>query len=96
MLVLPGVIDDQVHFREPGVTHKATIFTLSSYATSLLPDNVKNISDTRKVENCNLLSGGEKKIIGFLRVCFILSKSGRLNSFHSVNNNNASAFSNAS
>ena len=24
-LVLPGVIDDQVHFREPGLTHKATI-----------------------------------------------------------------------
>lgn len=23
--VLPGVIDDQVHFREPGLTHKATI-----------------------------------------------------------------------
>ena len=25
MYVLPGVIDDQVHFREPGMTHKATI-----------------------------------------------------------------------
>lgn len=25
--VLPGVIDDQVHFREPGLTHKATIYT---------------------------------------------------------------------
>ncbi len=24
-LVLPGLIDDQVHFREPGLTHKATI-----------------------------------------------------------------------
>lgn len=24
-LVLPGVIDDQVHFREPGLTHKASI-----------------------------------------------------------------------
>lgn len=24
-LVLPGIIDDQVHFREPGLTHKATI-----------------------------------------------------------------------
>lgn len=29
MLVLPGVIDDQVHFREPGTTHKATIATES-------------------------------------------------------------------
>lgn len=26
-LLLPGVIDDQVHFREPGLTHKATIYT---------------------------------------------------------------------
>lgn len=23
--LLPGLIDDQVHFREPGLTHKATI-----------------------------------------------------------------------
>lgn len=26
-LLLPGVIDDQVHFREPGLTHKASIYT---------------------------------------------------------------------
>jgi dihydroorotase len=26
-LLLPGAIDDQVHFREPGLTHKATIYT---------------------------------------------------------------------
>jgi len=25
--LLPGVIDDQVHFREPGLTHKGTIYT---------------------------------------------------------------------
>jgi len=25
--VIPGAIDDQVHFREPGLTHKATIYT---------------------------------------------------------------------
>lgn len=25
--ILPGVIDDQVHFREPGLTHKANIYT---------------------------------------------------------------------
>lgn len=30
--VLPGVIDDQVHFREPGLTHKATIATESKAA----------------------------------------------------------------
>ena len=27
LFLLPGVIDDQVHFREPGLTHKATIAT---------------------------------------------------------------------
>ncbi len=26
-VLLPGVIDDQVHFREPGLTHKATIYS---------------------------------------------------------------------
>ena len=25
--LFPGCIDDQVHFREPGLTHKATIYT---------------------------------------------------------------------
>lgn len=30
--VLPGVIDDQVHFREPGLTHKATIESESKAA----------------------------------------------------------------
>lgn len=30
--VLPGIIDDQVHFREPGLTHKATIATESKAA----------------------------------------------------------------
>ena len=26
-LVIPGLIDDQVHFREPGLTHKGEIAT---------------------------------------------------------------------
>jgi len=32
--LLPGVIDDQVHFREPGLTHKGTIATESRAAIS--------------------------------------------------------------
>ena len=32
--LFPGVIDDQVHFREPGLTHKATIQTESSAAVA--------------------------------------------------------------
>ena len=32
--LLPGCIDDQVHFREPGWTHKATIYTESKAAVA--------------------------------------------------------------
>ena len=32
--VLPGIIDDQVHFREPGLTHKGTIATESRAAVA--------------------------------------------------------------
>ncbi|NMB36470.1 MAG: dihydroorotase [Bacteroidales bacterium] len=32
LLILPGVIDDQVHFREPGAEHKGTIATESAAA----------------------------------------------------------------
>ena len=32
--LLPGVIDDQVHFREPGLTHKGSIYTESRAAVA--------------------------------------------------------------
>lgn len=32
--LLPGLIDDQVHFREPGLTHKAEIYTESKAAVA--------------------------------------------------------------
>lgn len=32
MYLLPGVIDDQVHFRDPGLTHKGSIYTESRAA----------------------------------------------------------------
>jgi dihydroorotase len=32
--LLPGCIDDQVHFREPGLTHKANIHTESRAAVA--------------------------------------------------------------
>ncbi|MBR9997828.1 MAG: dihydroorotase [Cyclobacteriaceae bacterium] len=32
--ILPGIIDDQVHFREPGLTHKGDIFTESRAAVA--------------------------------------------------------------
>ncbi len=32
--LIPGIIDDQVHFREPGLSHKGTIYTESKAAVS--------------------------------------------------------------
>src|SRR6476659_7278512 len=32
--LLPGAIDDQFHFREPGLTHKATIYTEAKAAAA--------------------------------------------------------------
>ena len=34
LYLLPGFIDDQVHFREPGLTHKADLFTESKAAVA--------------------------------------------------------------
>ena len=34
LFLLPGIIDDQVHFREPGLTHKGDIFTESRAAVA--------------------------------------------------------------
>ncbi len=34
LYLLPGVIDDQVHFREPGLTHRANIYTESKAAVA--------------------------------------------------------------
>jgi dihydroorotase len=33
-LIIPGIIDDQVHFREPGLTHKADIYSESRAAVA--------------------------------------------------------------
>ena len=32
--IIPGLIDDQVHFREPGLTHKGDIYTESRAAVA--------------------------------------------------------------
>ncbi|MCS6917150.1 MAG: dihydroorotase [Chitinophagales bacterium] len=34
LFLLPGLIDDQVHFREPGLTHKATIYSEAKAAVA--------------------------------------------------------------
>ena len=33
-LLMPGMIDDQVHFREPGLTHKGNLATESAAAVA--------------------------------------------------------------
>ncbi|WP_338732661.1 dihydroorotase [Mangrovimonas cancribranchiae] len=55
---IPGVIDDQVHFREPGLTHKATIETESRAAvaggiTSFIemPNTVPQTTTIEKLED---------------------------------------------
>ncbi len=42
--LLPGVIDDQVHFREPGLTHKATIATTIRFSLEVLTTTLKNLN----------------------------------------------------
>ena len=34
LLLLPGIIDDQVHFRDPGLTHKGDLYTESRAAVA--------------------------------------------------------------
>jgi len=55
--ILPGIIDDQVHFREPGLTHKGTIATESRAAvaggiTSFMeqPNTVPQATTIEKLE----------------------------------------------
>lgn len=55
--LLPGLIDDQVHFREPGLTHKANIYTESRAAvaggiTSFIemPNTVPQTTTLEKLE----------------------------------------------
>ena len=56
--LIPGVIDDQVHFREPGLTHKAEIYTESKAAiaggiTSFMemPNTIPNTLTQRLLKN---------------------------------------------
>ncbi|MEO6347896.1 MAG: dihydroorotase [Aquaticitalea sp.] len=55
--IFPGVIDDQVHFREPGLTHKATIETESRAAVAggitsyiEMPNTVPQATTIEKLE----------------------------------------------
>jgi dihydroorotase len=70
-ILMPGVIDDQVHFREPGLTHKADIFSESAAAvaggtTSFMdmPNNNPPILTQELLESKYQL-GAEKSIANY-------------------------------
>ena len=70
-ILMPGVIDDQVHFREPGLTHKADIFSESRAAvaggvTSFMdmPNNNPAILTQKLLEDKYRL-GAEKSMANF-------------------------------
>lgn len=63
LMVMPGVIDDQVHFREPGNTHKGNIETESAAAvlggvTSYMdmPNNNPPATTIESIENKNRIA----------------------------------------
>jgi dihydroorotase len=69
--LLPGVIDDQVHFREPGLTHKGDIYTESRAAvaggiTSFMemPNTVPNTL-TQELLAQKYATGAEKSLANF-------------------------------
>jgi dihydroorotase len=71
LLLIPGVIDDQVHFREPGLTHKGDIFSESRAAaaggiTSFM-DMPNTIPQTVTVKDLNekYRLGSERSIINY-------------------------------
>jgi dihydroorotase len=64
--LLPGVIDDQVHFRDPGLTHKADIYTESKAAvaggvTSFMemPNTIPNTLTQELLEEKYQLASGK-------------------------------------
>lgn len=69
--LLPGVIDDQVHFREPGLTHKAEIYTEAKAAvaggiTSFMemPNTVPNTLTQELLEQKYLI-GKERSLANY-------------------------------
>lgn len=71
MYLMPGAIDDQVHFREPGLTHKGDIFTESRAAaaggiTSFMemPNTKPQTTTIEAWEEKNKL-GSEKSVVNY-------------------------------
>jgi dihydroorotase len=71
LLLIPGVIDDQVHFRDPGLTHKGDIYTESRAAaaggvTSFMDmPNTSPQTITIDILNEKYIIGSEKSITNY-------------------------------
>lgn len=71
LTLMPGVIDDQVHFREPGLTHKADIYTEARAAvaggvTSYMEmPNVKPQTLTQELLEAKYELGREKSLANY-------------------------------
>jgi dihydroorotase len=69
--LLPGVIDDQVHFREPGLTHKEDLHTASracakgGVTTFLEMPNTKPSATTQELLNQKLALAAEKSLVNY-------------------------------
>jgi len=60
--LLPGIIDDQVHFREPGLTEKAEIYTESKAAVAGGVTSFMEMPNTKPATTTNLLLEEKFKI----------------------------------
>jgi dihydroorotase len=71
MLLIPGVIDDHVHFREPGLTSKGDIYTESKAAvaggvTSFMDmPNTRPQAVTTEILNDKYMLGSEKSLANY-------------------------------
>ena len=71
LLLLPGIIDDQVHFREPGLTHKGDIYSESRAAVAggvtsfMYMPNTNPQTVSVKVLNEKYKIGSEKSLTNY-------------------------------
>lgn len=71
LVLLPGAIDPQVHFRDPGLTHKEDLHTASRACarggvTSFLEmPNTKPLTTTQETLNAKLALAAEKSLVNY-------------------------------
>jgi len=71
LYLLPGVIDDQVHFREPGLTHKEDLYTASracakgGVTTFLEMPNTRPSATTQELVEQKLALASQKSLVNY-------------------------------